>query len=933
MITGTGAGAYSYNMGLISQPPVSSLSEFKVEAYSTNAEYKALGTITMVTKSAGNAYHGTMYEFNQNAWLNANTFQNNANRATRPAFVRNQFGANIGGPIKKNKAFYFVNYSGLRNRTYSAVNFTLPGEAMRNGDFSAQKTVQLYDPLSGAPFAGNQIPTSRITAQAQKLNTFLPTPNMPTNPLGVASGGNNYYSLIAAPQTMNSINFRVDYHLSDRDQLYVTYNRNIGNPWAVALGYPSTYGNGGNFGYRINGASLVETHTFSPRILNDFHLAYYDPASIRSGVNQDFDPRSLFPQLPVSPNRGLPTFTMSGYSGMFHDYGVGFYNHTFDVELIDNLTYIRGRHTLKFGVDAATYKSYQPNPAAPLGTFAFTGQWTGNKGWPTQPQSQGNSYADFLLGDVNTTTNGNANALGAVYYSWDWNFYAQDSWQATSRLTLYYGLRYMLQTPWDWQGDYSTYWDPKSNKLALPQDSATPTLPSFGASQALFSAYNFTTTQALGLPKHYMVTDTGDWSPRIGLAYRPFAGNHTVFRAGFGIYYNFLPAFAGSRDDVLNPPWLSSLSGFASATYNTAIPGKPTAPFLPDITFANPFPASQSSASGASLHPNIYSVQRDLKHARAKQWTGTLEHQFSRQWAGRMTYAGSQTHHISWFFGDFNVPVVQQANVATQNQRPFQPWAIIDSTRSGASQNFEQMQLEATKRFSGGSTFQLQYSWTRSLDDVDSSGGPMIPSYPGLDYGNSTGIRRHVMVAHYVYQVPIGRGKRFFGGMGRLLDAAAGGWQVSGITSYQSGTPFSVTFAVPSNFVGWWGGRASLVPGADLYANQGTGHDIVHGVPWFNPAAFVAPAPFTWGNSSRNMLFGPGSYNWDMSGAKTLSATEKIRVQIRADFLNMLNHLNLGNPTASIADTRDGGVASANSGKVLSGSGSRVVQVGARITF
>jgi hypothetical protein len=920
-------------MGLVSQPPVSSLSEFKVEAFSTNAEYKNVGTVTMVTKSAGNAFHGALYEFNQNAFLNANTFQNNANRASRPAFVRNQFGANIGGPIKRNKAFFFVNYSGLRNRTYSAVNFTFPGMDMRNGDFSAQRNVQLYDPLSGAPFPNSQIPTTRITSQAKKLNTFLPAPNMPTNPLGLSSGGNNYYALIAAPQTMNSLNFRIDYHISDRDQRYVTYNQNLGDPWGVALGYPSTYGNGGNFGYRMHGASLVETHTFSPRVLNDFHFAYYDPASIRSGVNLDFDPRSLFPQLTESPNRGLPTFTMSGYSGMFHDYGLGFYNHTFDVELIDNLTYNKGRHTFKFGVDAATYKSYQPNPAAPLGTFAFNGQWTGNKGWPNEAQSQGNAYADFLLGYANMTTTGNANALGAVYYSWDWNFYAQDTWQATSRLTLYYGVRYMYQTPWDWQGDYSTYWDPKTNQLALPQDSKTATLPSFGASQSLFNGYNFTTTQALGIPKHYMIADKNSWGPRIGFAYRPFGGSRTVFRAGYGMYYNFFPAFAGGRDDVLNPPWLTSLSGFASATYNTQLPGRPTAPFLPDITFSNPFPASQSSPSGASLHPNIYSVQRDQKHARAQQWTGTLEHQFSGSWAGRVTYAGSQTHHISWFFGDFNVPVVQLPNRPTQDARPFQPWATINSTRSGGSQNFNQLQLEATKRFSGGSMFQLQYSWTRSLDNVDSSGGPMIPAYPGLDYGNSGGIRRHSAVAHYVYQVPIGRGKKYFGGMSRPLDAIVGGWQVSGITTYVTGAPFSVTFAVPTGFTGWWGGRASRVPGVPLYLDHGDSHDIVKGVPHFNPAAFTAPAPYTWGNGSRNALFGPGSYNWDASGAKNFSATEKIKVQVRADFLNTLNHMNLGSPSASIADTRDGGLPSPNSGKVLGGSGNRVVQVGARLTF
>jgi hypothetical protein len=925
---GNGAGAYSYNMGLISQPPISSLSEFKVEAYSTNAEYKNLGTVTMVTKSGTNAYHGSLYEFNQNAWLNANTFQNNANRQTRPAFVRNQFGANGGGPIIKNKAFFFVNYSGLRNRTYSAVNFDLPSVAMRQGDFSAASGTQLYNPFSGAPFPNNQIPASLITSQAQKLNTYLPVPNMATNPSGIPSGGNNYYALVAAPNSMNSVNLRADYHFSDKDQMYLTYNRNIGDPWGVNLGYPAAYGNGGNYGYRINGASVVETHIFNPRLLNEIHFSYYDPASIRSGENLNFDPTSLFPQIPENPNRGLPTFTMTGYSGMFHDVGLGFYNHTFDLEAV-----VHDRHTFKFGVDAATYKSYQPNPAAPLPTFAFSGQWTGNKGQPSGPSSQGNAYADFLLGTVNTVTSGNANALGAVYNSWDWSFYIQDTWQATSHLTLYYGLRYFYQTPWDWQGNYSTYWDPKTNQLALPENSPTATMPSFGACSALFNAYPFTTTQVLGIPQHYMIADKNDWGPRIGLAFRPFSGNHTVFRAGYGIYYNFLPAFAGSRDDVLNPPWLSSLSGFANSTYSTQLPAKPTTSFLPDITFADPFPASLSSASGASLHPNLYSVQRDLKHARAQQWTATLEHQFSRSWAVRSTYAGSQTHHISWFFGDFNVPAVQQPNTLQQNERPFQPWATIYSTRSGGSQNFEQLQFEATKRFSGGSMFQMQYAWTRSLDDVDSSGGPEIPEYPGLDYGNSSGIRRHSLVAHYVYQVPVGRGKAYFSGMNRAVDAILGGWQVSGITTYQSGAPFSVTFAVPNGYTGWLGGRASVVAGADLYANQASGHNIVQGVQWFNPAAFVAPQPWTWGNASRNMLFGPGTYNWDASMAKNFSLTERIKLQMRGDFLNVLNHFNLGNPSAVIADTRDGGPANSVSGKITGGSGSRVIQIGARVTF
>ncbi len=941
---GNGAGAYSYGMGMISLPPVQSMQEFKVDAYNTNAEYRQLGTLTLVTKSGTNAFHGDAYEFNQNKSLNANTFLNNANNRPRSPFVRNQFGVDIGGPILKNKAFFYFDYFGLRNRTYGAPQLRLPSTAMQQGDFSAlcgtydpsgvcvaSGGTQLYNPFNGEPFANNKIPSNLITPQAKAMMKFLPAPTDASS-AALPFGALNYYGLVATAQTVNAIDVRLDYQITEKDQLYGVYTRNIGDPFGVYQGYPSTYGNATNFGYKTFGYSLVETHAFNPHMLNDFRFAWFDHPNIRTGQNLDFDPTTLFPQLTKSPNRGLPTMSIAGYTGMFYDYGKGYYGHAFDLEYTDNFTYVRGRHTLKFGGQATTYKSYGPNPNAPLGNFGFSGQWTGNKGWPGQPQSQGNAFADFLLGTANSSVTGLAGVFSGVYWNWDWEFYAQDTWQASPKMTIYYGLRYMYQTPWNWQNGYSTYWDPASNRLALPQDSDVATLPPVGASAAMFNAYNFTTTQALGIPSRYMVGDKNNWGPRVGIAYRPFSSGRTVLRAGYGVYYNFNPTYVGSRDDVLSPPWVGGLGGFAGSNYTSQIPGKPTAPFLPDITFADPFPAKLQVVSGASPHPTIYAMQRDFKNAAVQQWNATLEHQFTSDWAARVTYAGSQTHHLQWFFSDVNVPNTQTPNVPTQDQRPYQPWAGVLTTRSGASQNFNQLQLEATKRFSKGFLFQLEYAWTRSLDNADYVGGPMNPNAPGLDYGNSSGIRRHNLVFQYIWEVPFGRGKRFGTGVNRVTDAIAGGWQVSGITSYVTGAPFSVTFPVPSNYIGWWGGRADQV-GSDIYAGKQTNHDVVSGVPWFNVGAFGPPQPWTWGNSSRNMLFGPGSQNWDISFQKYFSLTERFRLQVRSDFLNAFNHFNLGGPSATIADTRDGGPAQPTAGKIYGGSGSRVVQVGARLSF
>jgi hypothetical protein len=926
---GNGGAAYAYGSGgLVSLPALQSMQEFKVEAYNTNAEYRQLGTVTMVTKAGSNEIHGDAYEFNQNAALNANTFSNNSNSVDRKPGVNNQFGFNVGGPIVKNRAFIFGDYAGLRGRTYSTPQLTYPSSAMRGGDFSSVSTV-LNDPLSGTPFANNAIPTSRITSQAAALLKYVPLPNMARNATGAPSGGTNYYGVVGAVTTMNQVDIRADYRISDKDQIYGVYSRNVGDPWFVYLGYPSTYGNGASYGYKTFGYSLAENHTFSPTAINDFRLAWFDHPSIRGGQNQDFDPTSLFPQLTKSPNRGLPSMTMTGYTTVY-DIGKGFWNHSTDIELSDNFTMVRGAHTIKAGAQITTYKIYDPNPKASLGAFSFSGQWTGNAGWAGtgKSRSNGNAFADFLMGYADSSSTSDPTPFEKVYWSWDSEFFLQDTWQASPRLTVYYGLRYMYQTPWNWQGNYSTTYDPASNQLVLAQDSTVPVLPSFGASAATLTAYPMTTTKALGWPARYMIGDKNNWEPRFGFAYRPFGGTKTVFRAGYGVYHNSNPANVGNRTGTSNPPWSGT-----SAGYTTGVTGKSSTGYAPDITFSDPFPASLKTATGVAANPSIYFLQRDFKNAAVQQWNATLERQITQNWAARVTYAGSQTHHIQWYNGDINIPAVQTANVTKQSQRPRTPWASIYGTQSGASQNFNQMQVEATKRFSQGYTFQLEYQWTRSLDNVDNSGSTQNPNYPGLDYGNSTNIRRHVLVFNYTVELPFGRKRHWLSNMNPIADGLIGGWQLSGITTYQTGTPFSVSFQMPSAYSNsWWGGRADQV-GSNLYKGQQSGHDVKTGVQWFNAGAFEAPQKWTWGNSSRNMMFGPGSALWDMSLQKVFTFKDRFRITLRGDFMDAFNHFNLSNPGSTIGDTRDGGSAVATAAMITGGSGNRTGQLGARLSF
>jgi hypothetical protein len=481
-------------------------------------------------------------------------------------------------------------------------------------------------------------------------------------------------------------------------------------------------------------------------------------------------------------------------------------------------------------------------------------------------------------------------------------------------------LRYEYQKPWRYRTQQITSFDFKNNKLVLPQDSTTPTLPP-GAVAELFAAYPYETTQSIGAPQFYYQGDKNNFAPRIGLAYRPFNDQRTVIRAGYGVYYNFQPGLVGSGREAFNPPWALGIS----QAFTTKIPGRPTTPYMPDITFTNPFP-SASAGSNVTPNPTLNYFQWDFKNAVAQEWNFTIERQFGN-WAGRASYLGSQTHHIPYNSADLNRPWVQQPNVPIQNQRPYQPWGAIGSYLSAGKQNFNQLQLGLQKRFSGGLSFQAEYQFTRSLDNIDNAGGADNPGNWNLSYGNTPVVRRHWLVFNYIYELPFGKG-----GSG-LTKALVGGWQVSGISTYGAGTPFSVGFSqTGTGIVGWSGTRADQLSGAPFYAED-SGHDITKGVRWFNTAAFAPPAKWTYGNSARNMLWGPGLWNWDTSAMKAFPLREHLRLQFRADFLYSFNHMNLDNPATAIADTRDGGTPNPNAGMITSGSGSRTIQLGLKLLF
>jgi len=947
---GNGGGSYSFGLGGVNLPALSSLQEVQIGGIGMDARYSRIVNVQMVTKAGSNRFHGDVYEYLENTALNANTFVNNSAGRPRSPFHRNEFGFDAGGPIWRNKAFFFFDYDGVRQNIPITVQDNFPSAPQRVGDFSvlcasytngvcsAAGGVQLYDPNTGQPFANNQIPANMITSQAKTLLGFLPAltdPNSPGLPQGTKMANGqaeqfNYVTTLGQKFNVNKWDLRLDDHLSSRDSLFGVYSHSVGFPWFDPLGTPPTYGNGENYGYKTYTLSATETHTFGPNTVNALRGAWFDHESIRSGQNTTFNPYQLFPQLISSTNRGLSTMTMTGYTSV-GDIGVAAYTPEYDVEITDDFTHVMGRHTLQAGIDETGFKVYAPNDGkTPLGTWTFNGTWTGNQGWPGRPQSVGNAFADFLLGDANSAVTGSP-LQSQVLYSRDWEYYAQDIWQATPSLTINYGLRYVYQQPWVAKGNVATFFSFAQNKLVLPEDSATPTPPP-GSVANLISQYPFTTTQALGLPKTFYQGDKNNFGPRVGFAWRVFGNNNTVLRGGYGIYYNYNAAYIGYSANNKNAPWA------ATYTYSSAKPSKPTSPFLPDITFNQPFPTGSLAAPAA--HPTVFAQPSDFQNARIQQFNLTLEHQFGKDWKARASYVGNRSVDLPFNAYNTNIPVVQQPTVPLQNERPYQPWGPIQTTNNDNISNTDQMQLELQRQFAGGLMTQAQYEWTNCRDEGPPTGaGPQIVDDPRADYGNCPYLARHVLVANYIYDLPFGAGRRWL--QHGVLSQVVGGWSLSGITTYETGPPFSVTFVAPSAYPGWIAGRANVVPGVDPYLRS---HTHSSTATWLNPAAFAPPAPGQWGDSPRNGYFGPGYYNWDMSLMKSFAATESQRLQFRADFFNVLNHTNWdgGGTTiggvaapviANVGTQQYGGPAVKNFGVVTSGEGSRVIQLSLRYTF
>ncbi|HUK19834.1 MAG TPA: carboxypeptidase regulatory-like domain-containing protein [Bryobacteraceae bacterium] len=855
-------------------PPLADVAEFEVIQDNYSAEYEnGTSVLNMITKSGTNKFHGSAFEFLENDKLDARNFFAQSN----PPLRYNQFGGTFGGPIKRDKLFFFFSYQNTLNPNSSIVLLTTPTDAVRAGNFTGFATIK--DPLTGIAFPGNQIPASRFDLVGKAIQSYFPEPNLP----GVA---NNFYRANPNSPTTPYEDGKVDYNLSPANQLTGSFHVLFFNdPWQSSWG-----------GDVCNGSercALQVTHnqqwqlsdrwTLGPTTINEFRAnfirQYYNTVS--PSANQDF-PQKL--GLNNVPPYYFPTISISGAIAANLAPGKigGGTQNAFSYG--DNFTWIKGRHTIKMGGEL-TKEEYNTLATWSSGSFTFSGLFSGI------------GYADLLLGVPNSysltanpvTFGARETVLGA---------FIQDDFHVLPNLTLNLGVRYTFV------GGFSE----AHNRLANFDPSLiNPATNTPGAIR--FATSGNPTLQA----DHPAV-----FAPRIGLAWS--VAKSWVVRAGYGV---FLVPLSVQRDFNASPPGYSIQQSLQTTDLHTPIfqlsQGPPPYQY-PTFTNLTPTILNGQAISYWPYHANQSYVQ---------QWQIGIQHQLGASTMAEASYVANKGTNLL-FPRDLNqVPPILLGPGNAQLSRPFTQYQGITTYFDDANSNYQALQIQLNRRLAHGVTLLANYTFSKSLDNssydltTGSGGEYQISTRPDLNHALSQFDQTHRLVLASVYQLPFGLGRQMLN-RGGLLNAVLGGWQTSGSFTANTGSPFTVLQG---------GANTSNSLAGSLFPNRLSNGALLSGQQsisqWFNTAAFASPALYTFGNSGRDILRGPGFWDFDFALMKDFQAPlhlgEEPRLEFRGDFFNLLNHPNFALPNAT--------TGSAAFGTITSASPARTIQVGLQFMF
>ena len=855
------------------RPPVDAIREFEMATSTYDAAFgrNPGAQVNVVLKSGSNDFHGSVYEFHRNAALDARNFFAPSNEPA-PKYIRNQFGVSFGGPVRRDRSFFFVDYEGGRSREGLTRVTNVPTAAERAGDFSQSLLGRPRNPLTGQPFDGGVIPGPFIHPVGRSIAALYPLPNR-------AAPFANFVSSPTQRDDNDHFDARLDHLLNEKTSLAFRYSlgdRRFFEPFAgPTLSAVPGYGN--EVPRRSQNGMVGLTHVFSPRLVNDARFAY---VRVASAVNQEGQGTSInravgLPEFSSNPRDfGLSFITITGFSPLGHEGNNPQKTVTNTFQIIDNASYVRGRQLIKFGFDIRYvqqngFRDVQSRGLLNFSPFAYTGV----------------ALADLLLG-LPLVTGGarvdNAQHLRAHSY----HFFANDSLRLRPNLTISAGLRYEYNSPPVDSTDRANLYDP-----------ATRSLVQVGTG---------------GIPRGGYDSDKNNFAPRVGLAWTIGRQGNTVLRAGYGVYYDTSPLAPGEAI-YFNRPYFD---------FNLFFP----LPGLP-LTLSDPFPASFPFP----LPDSAQAIQRDLRTPYMQHWNLNVQQQLGRNRVLEVGYVGSKgTKLLS--ARDLNQPLPS----ALPPGLPFVPRPVpqfdeINTIESRASSNYHSLQARLQQRLSAGLAMLASYTWSKSIDDASNffpSAGD--PNYPQNSYdlraerGRSNFDIAHRLSVSYVYDLPIGKGRQYLADSG-VWSTVLTGWQTSGIVTLQTGRPFTV--ALLREFDNSGTGISALGFGANDRPNVVGNGELSNRTPevWFNTSAFAFPPPGNFGNAGRNILDGPGFQSVNASLSKNTSLSERFNLQFRAEVFNLFNHPNLNLP--------DNFLGSPTFGSITSARDPRHIQFGLKLLF
>ncbi|HKM46841.1 MAG TPA: TonB-dependent receptor [Terriglobales bacterium] len=965
------------------QPAVDAISEFKVETNAYSAEFgRGNGAImNAVIKSGTNQLHGDVWEFLRNEKVDAiNPFD----QFGQQPYKQNQFGFTLGGPIVKNKMFIFGDYEGLRVSQGKPQLSAVPTQDEIGGDFSAfldttkpayavdmngNPTTQVALDCNGNPTYQGEIFNSQLAGYNANnpngycgvpIGGYLPSTVTPANkfngtngtidPLGAElaglfptsntteGGGNNFLSDPKKTETENKFDIRYDYTISAKDNFFTRFS--YGNDSTFL---PSPFSNvldGGSFqdGYSQNlaeGLAASEVHSFSNNLINEVRFGFNHLTSHRYNLNYNVNVAQQltppFPGVPSGPNLGgLPSISFSdGTTGIGSSEYQPALEHQHSYVFNENLSWVRGRHAMKFGTELRFEQFTILEPAAARGYMSFGNDFTDN---PASPGSGGEAIATFLLG---IPDGGGINGLNNIIYNRQiYAAYALDDFKVTPRLTLNLGLRYEFFSTIKEADNLAATFDFNSLSLIVPSGINTQLTPTLASVLAI---------QRNGTPG-LINPDKNNFAPRIGLSYQ--LSDKLVLRSGYGVFYGgqengpfsnpspgFNPPFSASQ--AWNPPCTAAV-----ANTNPSFPVNPSLPIDCSLSLANSpglplnvlsqgFPANSLSDPNT---PSLYSIDPHLVTPYTQQWHLGLQYQLPADTVLEVSYAGSRGLKLYAFFNGNQAVPSAVASDPTAPRRPAHQVTPGDTTgsctldayynnpsaydcngaldtgiatfRSNTQSNYNSLQVRLEKRYSHGLQYEVAYTFAHALDNASSAslgsvnnGDFQDQRYPNQNYGNADFDVRHRFVFSYVYDLPFGRGKMFAKDASGVVNQILGNWQMSGVFSAATGNYYTATDVVSvsnsdcGGYVGYYCSRPAIV-------GNPNGRPCVAGT-LFNTCAFsdnlITPGIIpqgTFGSPSRNIITGPGYTEWDTSLVKQFPISEQKHLEFRAEFFNVLNHVN-----------------------------------------